>query len=87
MTSQKTRKGRSITTVLSHKYSVATFHEIDNLDTKGISEAENHYEETFIRIREVLNDKPWCCDSQEDVLNICQAVSDELKQNLLIRKD
>ena len=87
MTSEKIRKGRSITTILSHKYSVATFHEIDNLDTKDISEAENHYEETFIRIRELLNDKPWCCDNREDVLNICQAVSDELKQNLLIRKD
>ncbi len=87
MTSQKIRKGRSITTVLSGRYNVATFHEIDNLDTKDISEAENHYEETFIRIRELLKDKPWCCDSQEDVLNICQAVSDELKQNFLIRKD
>jgi len=87
VTSEKIRKGRSITTILNYKYSVATFHEIDNLDTKSLDEAENHYEETFIRIRELLNDKPWCCDSREDVLSICQAISDELKQNLLIRKD
>ena len=84
---QKIRKGRYIKTIISDERSHAVFHEVDNLDTKGISEAENHYEEAFIRIREILNDKPWCCDSREDVLNICQSISDELKQNLLIRKD
>ena len=60
---------------------------VDNLDTKGISEARNHYEEIFIRVRELLVDKPWCCDSREDVLSICQAVCDNLRKNLLIRKD
>ena len=84
---QKIRNGRYIKTIISDEKNNAVFHEVDNLDTKDISEAENHYEETFIRIREILSDKPWCCDNREDVLNICQAVSDELKQNLLIRKD
>ncbi len=60
---------------------------VDNLDSKDISQAEDHYEEVFIRIREMLNDKPWCCDNKEDVLNICQTVSDNLRENLLIRKD
>ncbi len=60
---------------------------IDHLDTKSISEAETHYEEVFIRVRKLLSEKPWCCDNREDVLSICQAVSDELKDNLLIRKD
>ena len=60
---------------------------VDNLDTKDISEAENNYEEVFIRVRQLLTDKPWCCDSREDVLTICQTISDSLKENLLIRKD
>ena len=83
----KTRKGKALITVMVDEYQDCRFHEVDNLDTKSLDEAGNHYEETFIRIRELLNDKPWCCDSREDVLNICQAISDELKQNLLIRKD
>ena len=60
---------------------------IDNLDTKDVSEAANRYEETFIRIRNLLKEKPWCCDSAEDVLSICQAICDNLRKNLLIRKD
>ena len=59
---------------------------VDNLDTKDISEAENNYEEVFIRVRQLLEDKPWCCDSREDVLTICQAISDSLKENLLIKR-
>ena len=60
---------------------------VDNLDTKNILEARNNYEEVFIRVRTTLEQKPWCCDSREDVLNICQVVADCLKENLLIRKD
>tara|TARA_Y100001938_G_C7956326_1_gene361903 strand:+ start:521 stop:805 length:285 start_codon:yes stop_codon:yes gene_type:complete len=60
---------------------------VDNLDTKSISQAENNYEEVFIRVRQLLEDKPWCCDSRADVLTICQVISDSLKENLLIRKD
>jgi len=60
---------------------------IDNLDTKNLDETANIYEETFVRIRTLLASKPWCCDSKEDVLSICQAVSDELRANLLLRRD
>ena len=59
---------------------------VDNLDTKGLDQAASHYEEVFIRVRDLLQDKPWCCDNREDVLSICQAVADSLKENLLIRK-
>lgn len=60
---------------------------IDNLDTKTLDETTGAYEETFVRIRTLLDSKPWCCDSTEDVLSICQAVSDELRENLLLRRD
>ena len=60
---------------------------VDNLDTKSVSEATNNYEEVFIRVRQSLEQKPWCCDSHEDVLSICQAVADCLKKNLLIKRD
>ena len=60
---------------------------VDNLDTKAISETENIYEEVFVRMRQLLEDKPWCCDNREDVLSICQAISDSLRENLLIAKD
>ena len=84
---EKIRKGKYITTILRDKWNIATFHEVDNLDTKTIEKAENKYEETFIRVREILQDKPWCCDNSEDVLFICQVVTDTLKDNLLIRKE
>ena len=84
---EKDRKGRYIITTLRDKWNISTFHEVDNLDTKAIEKAENNYEETFIRVRELLQDKPWCCDNREDVLTMCQAVTDTLKENLLIRKD
>ncbi len=81
------RKGKYIVTTLRDKWNVSTFHEVDNLDTKGIEKAENNYEEVFIRVRELLMDKPWCCDSRDDVLTMCQAITDTLKENLLIRKE
>ena len=59
----------------------------DNLDTKSLNETQSNYEETFVRIRDLLEGKPWCCDNREDTLTICQAVVDELRSNLLIRKD
>ena len=60
---------------------------IDHLDTKGLEEAANNYEEVFIRIRETLRGKPWCCDSEQDILFICQTLADDLRSNLLIRKE
>ena len=83
----KTRKGRSLITIMINEYQECRFHEVDNLDSKRLDEAESRYEEVFIRVRNLLRDKPWCCDDRDDVLSICQAVSDELKQSLLIRKE
>lgn len=87
MDSQKIRKGKYLKTILVDEYHEAVFHEVDNLDSKSLEETSSNYEEVFVRIRETLRGKPWCCDNQEDVLFICQVVSDELKQNLLIRKE
>ena len=90
MKSKKIRKGRGLTTKLysdSHgSTSESTFFEVDNLDTKTLEQAENNYEEVFVRFRDLLTDKPWCCDSREDVLSICQALADNMRENLLIRK-
>ena len=90
MKSEKTRKGNRLTTrIYSDNHgttSESVFFEVDNLDTKTLEQAENNYEEVFIRIRELLTDKPWCCDNGEDTLFICQAIADDLRSNLLIRK-
>ncbi len=91
MRSEKIRNGSRLTTKLysdGHgSTSESIFHEIDNLDTKTIEQAENNYEEVFVRFRDLLTDKPWCCDSTEDVLSICQTLADSMRQNLLIRKE
>ncbi len=91
MRSEKIRNGRRLTTRLYSdchgSTSESTFVEIDNLDTKTIEQAENNYEEVFVRFRDLLTDKPWCCDSREDVLSICQVLADSMRENLLIRKE
>ena len=85
------RNGSRLTTKLysdGHgSTSESIFHEIDNLDTKTIEQTENNYEEVFVRFRDLLTDKPWCCDSREDVLSICQVLADSMRENLLIRKE
>ncbi len=91
MRSEKIRKGSRLTTRLysdNHgTTSESAFFEVDNLDTKTLDQAESNYEEVFIRIRELLRGKPWCCDSEEDSLFICQTIADDLRSNLLIRKE
>ena len=91
MRSEKIRKGSRLTTKLYSdchgSTSESIFLEVDNLDTKTLEQAENNYEEIFVRFRDLLTDKPWCCDSREDVLSICQALTDSMRENLLIRKE
>ena len=91
MRSEKIRNGSRLTTKIysdSHgSTSESTFLEIDNLDRKTIEQAENNYEEVFVRFRDLLIDKPWCCDSREDVLSMCQVLADSMRENLLIRKE
>ena len=91
MRSEKIRNGSRLTTRLytdgHNSTSESTFHEIDNLDTKTIEQAQNNYEEVFVRFRDLLTDKPWCCDSREDVLSMCQVLADSMRENLLIRKE
>ena len=91
MKSEKIRNGSRLTTKLYSEChgstSESTFFEVDNLDTKTLQQSENNYEEVFIRFRDLLTDKPWCCDSREDILTMCQALVDNLRENLLIRKE
>jgi hypothetical protein len=64
------------------------FSEIDNLNTKSISQAENNYEKTFIKIRETLEqNEQFCCDDESDRLSLTQSIVDILRQNNLIRKE
>tara|TARA_B100000989_G_scaffold215181_1_gene163693 strand:- start:5365 stop:5646 length:282 start_codon:yes stop_codon:yes gene_type:complete len=91
MKSERIRNRNRLTTKLfsdgHSSTSESIFHEIDNLDTKTIEQAEDNYQEVFIRIRELLTDKPWCCDNAADTLSICQIIADDLRSNLLIRKE
>ena len=85
--SNRIRNGSSIKTTIQTSMTTSVFYEIDNLDSKTLAEAENNYEKVFVTVREILADKPWCCDNQDDVLSICQVVSDSLRSNLLIKKE
>ena len=85
---QKIREGRYIKTIISDEKTHSVFHEVDNLDTKEITQAVNNYEKTFITIRKALeNNEQFCCDNEQDRLSLVQVVTDLLKQQFLIRKD
>lgn len=90
MFSQKIRKGRSLVTIMIDEYQECRFHEVDNLDTKTIDEAENNYEKTFIVVRDFLEQKK---DGQHNLvseaarLSLAQDITDLLRQGGLIRKE
>ena len=64
------------------------FSEIDNLNIKDISEAQNNYEKTFITIRKTLEqNEQFCCDDESDRLSLTQSIVDILRQNNLINKE
>ena len=92
MRSEKIRNKSKLTTKLysdghsSHSESI--FFEVDNLDTKTMTEAENNYERTFIKIRETLEqNEQFCCDDESDRLSLTQTIADILRQSNLIRKE
>lgn len=86
--SQKIRNGRSITTILHHKYSETTFHEIDNLDTKTIDEAQDNYEKVFVTVRDALSkNQQYFCVEENDRLSLVQVVTDLLRQEGLISRE
>ncbi len=91
MRSEKIRNGSRLTTKIYSEcrdsISESTFLEIDNLDTKILQQATNNYEEVFIRFRDLLTGKSWRCDNRQDVLSMCQALADDMRENLLIRKE
>lgn len=88
MSFEKERNGKYIKTTIRDELRETVFHEIDNLDTKTFSQAEDEYEKVFIVVRQVLEtNEQFCCDSEEDRLSLTQIISDNLKNNFLIKKE
>ena len=84
----KIRNGKHLKTIIEEEYRTSEFHEVDNLNTKTMTEAVNSYEKTFVAIREALEDnEQYCCDDENDRLSIAQVISDTLRKSQLIRKD
>ena len=85
---KKIRLGRAVKTIIHDAFQHCVFHEIDNLDTKSLEQAENNYEKTFVTIRKTLEEnEQFCCDDENDRLALTQAITDSLKQKFIIRKD
>lgn len=83
----KIRNGKHLKTIIEEEYRTSEFHEVDNLDTKDLSDAEDSYERVFITVRETLKSNgQFCCDDESDRLSISQAVADSLRKSQLIRK-
>ena len=88
MTWERVRQGKYLKTTIHEEIRVTTFHEVDNLDTKNIDQAEDNYEKTFITIREALSkNEQYCCDDENDRLSLTQVVTDLLRQGGLIRRE
>ena len=90
MFSQKIRKGRSLVTIMTDEYQECRFHEIDNLDTKMIDQAENNYEKVFIVVRdffEAHKDDQCNLGSTTTRLTLTQDITDLLRKSCLIRKE
>ena len=84
----KIRIGKAIKTIIHDAFQHCVFHEIDNLDTKSLDQAENNYEKTFVIIRKALEEnEQFCCDDEADRLSLTQIITDSLKQKFIIRKD
>lgn len=88
MSFEKKRKGRYLQTTIRDERFETVFHEVDNLDTKSIDQAEDNYEKVFITIREALsNNEQYCCDDENDRLSLTQVIADLLSRGSLIRKE
>ncbi len=75
-------------TIITDEYQESRFHEVDNLDTKTIDEAQDNYEKVFVTVREALSkNEQYCCDDERDRLSLAQVVTDLLRQGGLIRKE
>lgn len=75
-------------TIITDEYQESRFHEVDNLDTKTIDEAQDNYEKVFVTVREALSkNEQYCCDDEGDRLSLAQVVTDLLRQGGLIRKE
>ena len=53
---------------------------IDNLDKKGLDQAQGEFEQIFITIREELaHNSSRCLDNEDDLLAVCQTLAKMLK--------
>lgn len=88
MISTRKRYGKNLVVHIKTGDSSCTFHDVDDLDTKSVEEAENNYEKTFVVVRKLLEDYGECdCNDEADRLSLCQGVADALRQSNLIFKD
>tara|TARA_R110000765_G_scaffold363595_1_gene453771 strand:- start:261 stop:482 length:222 start_codon:yes stop_codon:yes gene_type:complete len=72
---------------MSDERSEAIFHDVDDLDTKGMTAAIDNYERAFITVRDALAHMPqYCCDDLSDRLAMTQVIADTLRREALIRK-
>jgi len=90
MTSRNERDGHGYRWTLEHDTGVGTRtttgFTIDDLDSKTLAEATDNYEKVFVLIRETLEfNSSFCMDVPEERLRCCQAISDKLRESLLIR--
>ena len=90
MFSKRIRNGKALRVIMTDDYQDVMFHDVDNLDTKTIPEAENNYEKTFITVRNFLEEQK---DEQHNLasetarLSLTQGIADILRQTGLIRKE
>ena len=88
--SRNERDGHGYRWTLEHDTGVGTRtttgFTIDDLDSKTLAEATDNYEKVFVLIRETLEfNSSFCMDVPEERLRCCQAISDKLRESLLIR--
>lgn len=77
-------------TIMTDEYQECRFHEIDNLDTKTIDQAENNYEKVFIVVRDFFEshkDDQCNLGSTTTRLTLTQDITDLLRKSCLIRKE
>ena len=80
------RRGKQKITTIACDHSESVFHDVDNLNTKKIDEAEDNYEKVFITVRSFLAaHEQHCLDDEVSRLALTQEITDILRTARLIR--
>ena len=81
------RRGKQKITTITCEHSESVFHDVDNLNTKKIGEAEDNYEKVFITVRGLLaTNEQHGLDDETSRLALAQEITDILRSARLIRK-